>query len=600
MLTLTKITRGSFGLILIFAFGLPAALQSAPVDLSPPKNAVGSADGDGYLRYVHRFGDIVFSDNFSIPLRFDFSSRRIVEGEKSALGWHGWNCGAMEAVASVRADGFLEVQLLCAKIMHLLPVRDQAGAFISQDGNWKGTVEPGRISIEREDGWVLRFSEGKVESLRTDKGREIRWTRNERGQLLSIQEEGTEAPQLRISMREDGTAEEVATGPHVYQFHFKNGLLSGIEWTLESGAPRSIDLVQLENSLQIQTSKLNQFRFLWDAKSGLLLGDGENQYTLRERRLPGQTTGQRFLSMKGPDGSVVSHELGSRSPETRFISAEGKETVVTRIVSDDSTNGAVDRVEWIREGEPPFVLMKNAFDEEGRIIQRLWLGNAVTHTGYDRGAISPALLPDRETIYPVDQIDSEAALTRQQFTYTAIGQLERVTSNAEEVLQFEYDEADRLKTMRVANRFENSFLYGEDGSVVESLTLPDAKTGPFWYLETDSEGVGPDLVVSAKSDAEGRLLSQKFADGRSLTVEYDASKRRVGDRTIAADGQTEIEHITYVHSPQEMTALRIQENLLTGGVEYTDIGIHAIGTNLGGRKIPEEVALRRSSVPVRE
>lgn len=584
----------------LISLSLPGILLSAPVDLSPPKNAVGSADGDGYLRYVHRFGDIVFSDNFSIPLRFDFSSRRVVEGARSEFGWHGWNCGALEATSEIRDDGFLEVQLLCAKIMLLRPEKDTAGAYLSLDGSWKGTVNGDQVSITREDGWDLRFVLGKVESLRTDKGRTIRWVRDSGGRVIAIQEEGSAEPQLRVSWRDDGTAKDVSIGHQNFQFQFADGYLSAIDWTFSSGQPRRFGVIQKENSLRIQTSKLSDFRFFWNAKSGVLMADGENRYTLQETRAAGRKEGRRILSMTAADGSVVAHELGNHSGETRFLSSDGRQVVVTRVVSDSAANGAVDRVEWIREGLPPLVLMKNVFDDEGKILQRLWLGDPVSRHGFDHGKIAPALLPDRETVFPVGEIVAEAAMTMLQFYYTDIGQLQRVTSSDEEVLRFDYDSENRLVLMSVPGRFEKSFVYAADGSVVENLELPEQKTGPFWYLESPSAGIGPDLVMSSTVDVDGRLLARAYADGRSLKVEYDAAMRRVADRILAADGETEIERIDYVHSPQDGTAMQIRENFLTGGIEYTDVSIHAVGKNLQGRRLPAEAAARRAEARNRQ
>src|SRR5690606_1317598 len=107
---------------------------------------------------------------------------------------------------------------------------------------------------------------------------EIQWHRDGAGRLLSIQEEGTDAPQLRFSWREDGTAEKVVLPHQAYHFAFEGGLLSSIHWTLASGQPRSFDLVQKANSLRINTSKLSEFRFVWNAKTGILMGDGVNRY----------------------------------------------------------------------------------------------------------------------------------------------------------------------------------------------------------------------------------------------------------------------------------------------------------------------------------
>lgn len=587
-------------IVLVTILGPVSELRSAPVDLSPPKNTVGSADGDGYLRYVHRFGDIVFSDNFSIPLRFDFSSRRVVEGTKSEFGWHGWNCGAIEAMAVVRDSGLLDVQLLCAKILSLGPVTGQPGNFISADRSWKGEVEGEMIVVKRDDGWILRFLKGKVDYLRTDKGKEIRWTYDEAGHLQTIQVAGTELPQLSLSWSEDGRPLDLKIESKTYSFRFGGQFLSSINWTLSSGEPRSFDLVQNENSLQINTSSMSRFRFSWDPKNGIILSDGENRYTLKESRVSGQAVGLRVLAMTEPDGSVITHELGSSSGETRYITADGREIVATRVVSDTAANGAIDRVEWLRESQPALILMKNFFDAEGKIVRRLWLGDAVTHRGYDSGSINPALFPARETLYPIEDINSEAAMTMIEFDYTAIDQLRSVRVGGKEVIRFDFDSENRLVLMHVNQRYEKSFSYEESGSVVESLAIPQQKDGTFWYLESSDPGIDADLVLSSEEDSDGRLISKSFADGRRLLIEYDTGMRRIMDRTIAADGQTEVERVTYVHSPADGTAMRIRENLLTGTTDYADISIMGIGSDSKGRKIPWQSAAKRAGVLPRE
>src|SRR5690606_35568490 len=121
----------------LIAFVPQAELWAAPVDLSPPRNALGAADENGYVRYVHRFGDLLFSDNFTIPLRFDFSSQRVVDGEKSDFGWHGWRCGAVESEATFLEDGrLLRIDLLCAKVMILERVEGESGRYLTTDGAW--------------------------------------------------------------------------------------------------------------------------------------------------------------------------------------------------------------------------------------------------------------------------------------------------------------------------------------------------------------------------------------------------------------------------------------------------------------------------------
>ncbi len=571
-------------------------IDCAPVDLSPPKNALGSADNDGYLRYAHRFGDVQFSDNFSIPLRFDFSSRRIVESEKSRFGWHGWACGVVESTASIQQDKLLKVQLLCAKIMMLSPKTGEAGRYATPDGVWTGLVDGNQISISREDGWVLRFVDGRVDRLTTDKGREINWLRDGKGRVVAIQEKGTTEPQLTLAWRDDGYPETLATGPTTYQFRFEKESLAAIESALSSGQKSTFEITLNQNSIQLKTSKLSGFHFTWDPKTGILLRDGSDKYLLTNRRTPGGGKVSQVLSMTSPDGSVATHEIGSRSGETRHINKQGQEVVTTRATSERWNNGAVSKVELIRDGAAPLLLMAHTFDEKGRLQQRIWMGEAILYSGYHNGTVEQALLPDREGKFPLDAIPEEGTISVIQFSYSESDQLQNVVANGEEVIRFDYDDQNRLVRTNFKNRYDKTYTYADGGNVTETLVIPESEKGPFWFLESESEGVGPNLVITKTEDSSGRLLSQRFADGRTLTVEYDTKMRRIGDLTTAPDGKTPILQVTYVHSPQDGSALRITEDLLTGEKKYADIGVYGIGKDIEGRKLPEEMALHRSGL----
>jgi len=589
---MTTLRRLPLFILLLASTGFaPLALRSAPVDLSPPRNALGAADENGYFRYVHRFGDLRFSDNFSIPLRFDFSSRRVVDGKKSDFGWHGWQCGAIESEANFLEDGrILRIDLLCAKVMFLERVKGETGRYLTTDGAWTGIVEGDEIRIERKDGWSLRFVGGKVSSFRTEKSKMIRWERDAENRVLRVVEEGADEPALIVKW-DGGRAVGLDLGEVRYELDYEDDSLAAFRWKSLDGIERFFLAKQAPDSLAIETSRVYRYRFQWHAETGIVVAEGGDRYATKRE----QGSGRTVLTLTGADGAVTSYELGTPTGETRQTYPGGGEIVVTRVASQGRDNGAVAKVEWVREGEAPLALLSNVFDEQGRIVRRLWHGDPIDGRDYGDGSIEPALLPDREGVHPASDIAKEDALSMIEYTFTEDDQLREVKVNRKPVLTLAYDETKRPLSLHRHGHFEKTFTYRDDGAVTETLALVAMEKGPFWYLESGDSSVGPDLVISSTEDAGGRLLERTHADGRRLVVTYDAGQRRVGDETYARDGSTLISSVTYVHSPADGTVLRIAEDHLSGKIEHSEITPAVIGLDFPGRRIPREVAA--STVP---
>src|SRR5690606_25206566 len=102
-------------------------------------------------------------------------------------------------------------------------------------------------------------------------------------------------------------------------------------------------------------------------------------------------SGKTLLIKTEPSGAVSSYELGNANGQARRNHPQGGEIVVTRVVSSGKDNGAISKVEWVREGKGSEVLLWNHFDEKGRIVRRLWKGDVRVHRGYAGGEIEEAL-----------------------------------------------------------------------------------------------------------------------------------------------------------------------------------------------------------------
>ncbi|HRQ88688.1 MAG TPA: hypothetical protein PLA50_07810 [Bacteroidia bacterium] len=574
--------------------GLPLASWAAPVDLTPPKNALEYADQNGQLRYVHRFGDVEFSDNFVLPLRFDFSSGRVVEGARSDFGWHGWACGAIESHAEVLDQGrSLRIQLLCAKTMVLRKEGGEDGVYRTDDGEWTGRVEGDRISVRRDDGWDLAFVSGRVSSLATDRGRVIRWHRDGEGRLLSVQEEGTDAPQIELGWKDDRLA-TLETRQQDFRFQFAGDTLRAVQWLAPEGVESQFSCWQDARSLRIETPSLREYRFAWLEGTGIILGDGINRYALESRQVPGGGGGIEEMTMTRPDGRSVTIELGNPAGAMRQRDSAGREFLTSRVMAEGPSYAGVLKVEMLREEGGPQLLMSNAYDGEGRIVERFWFGDPFRHRGYGEGRIDPPLVPDRRFVYDAETPSAGAPMHRIQFHYGEGGKLETVSVDQKPVLRFGSDEQGRVTEIAFEGRFRRTFSYAESGEVVESLGLPESSDGPFWYLDHEGDGIGPDLVVEKTLDDAGRLLRQRYADGRTLSVDYDAQRRRATDTTLARDGKTPVRSVRYVYGQESgQRVLRIDEDLLTRNIVYSEILVQAVGSDVAGAKVPQEVALSR-------
>lgn len=573
-----------------------SALNAAPVDLSPPRNALGAADENGYVRHVQRFGDLYFSDNFTIPLRFDFSSKRAVDGTKSDFGWHGWQCGAIESKA-VFLDGgrLLRIDLLCAKTMMLGRDPGDPALYRTTDGAWTGVVEGDRIRIEREDGWSLQFLSGRVDRFRTDKGRWILWERDAGGRLEAVREEGAADPSLALEW-EEGRVSRIVVDRADLSLAYEDDTLASISWQMPDRAAAPCLSVQKPGSLTFVTPTFDTYRYLWDAGTGLVRNDGLHTYSLLSGSLPGGSAVSRRLVMKSPDGSTESYVLGSAYGESIVTTPGGREVRTVRVESDGPDNGGIARVEWVRPGQAPLVLMANIYDGKGKVSRRLWAGEPRKLAGYRGGRIDDALDPDRGMGYDradLDRVGEDTPVSMIEFAYGDSGALATASVDGKPAVEFRYDGEERLVEVRSEGRFRISNRYLPDGGREETVEIDEAGGHPFWYLESADPGVGPDLAMRRSYDADGRLLGETLADGRLRTIEYDDRMRRIRETVVARDGKTPVESVAYVHEPGSDRVLRIREDLLAGTVEHSEIGAHSIGQPVRGRYLASEVAQLR-------
>jgi len=432
ILTNSSTFASSLLVAFLLLFLSPAFLQAAPVDLSPPPNALGYADANGNLKAVYKFGEIRFSDGFVLPLRFDFSSERSVELGKnkarSPFGWAGWHCGPLESSAEFYGGKkFIRATLLCSKILFLEQSKDDPNTYHSLGGSWTGKVEGDLLSVTRADGWDLRFQAGQVSSLRTDSGLLIEWQRDDKGRLLAIREKGQplsgislqwaagpdqaprvaailggEKPLASFTYRDDaGAAKDSKDSPPVA------GSLSAVT----NEASRSgFKFLQKEDSLHLEDQSGRTRLFTWNPANGRLQNDGMNRYrTLGSKTDP---AAPKIIEMTNPKGETMARTLDDQGGETVIYPGQ-RSVTTTKFPQGSPAYGQIHQmIENVQQpkGEPDqkLVLMENTFDEEGKLIKRSWRGDPVKYKSYDYGRIEPVLIPDHATLFDVEEEKSPA------------------------------------------------------------------------------------------------------------------------------------------------------------------------------------------------
>lgn len=553
---------------------------ASPVDLSPPRNALGYADDQGYFRMVQRFGDITFTGGFELPLRFDFWSGRLgtvggVGG--SSFGWQGWHCGPLEARAEYFGDRkqVLRVTLLCAKQLHLAAVPGEPGRYRDASGAWTGTVEGDALSVARADGWDLRFEKNLVASLRTDTGLTIHWERDAAGHLLRVREAGREKDPVRVEVvwkdgkPASGQVEKIILPGNELRFvqESATGLLREISW----GSPLArhrLDLAQDATSLRVVGADETIRKFTWKPDTLALESDGWNTYRISVNARaddPAAAAKPRTVIMRTGEGREIVRQVDTTTGLVQLVDESGARTV-TKLVPDGAAAGLVQQVDHLLEKGRVITVMRNEYDDGGRLIRRHWLGNPVRFEGFSSGQLESSLMADPNQGYEGARFSGEAGpMTVIDFEHDAEGRQTGARIGGKAIWSRTYDDQGRLLRMEVFGRFRQENRFAVDGGRESVLSIPGITDRPASWVTAEDPVVTPELVVSEKVRPDGRPMERILLDGRIKRFSYDPAGRRIRDEVLAPDGKTRLTESNYVHGTADAPeVLVIEENFATG------------------------------------
>ncbi len=537
-------------------------LRSAPVDLSPPANSLGSMDRLGHLRLFQDLGRVELG-GVEVPLRLDFSSGRL--SEASELGWRGWRCGLLESSAQPwNGLDYLRVELLCAKTLYLKRDGEGTNTYTAAEGAWKGSLTEGRVRIWRNDGWELRYAQGRMERLVTDRGKAFVWERDAAGRFHALREEG--GAELLGAEWDDNKTQLRAIFTPLARFEFEHdakGNLSAVAWDQKTGIPRSLGIHLSEDSLELNSDRDGTSRYQWKPENGQLLKDSLGEYrVVADEGGPGR----HRLMLRRNDGAV----LVRLDDESKGISirsrGDGSKIIVRRLTAEGPLHDSVARVDWV-SGDESVILLRNHFGVGGRLEKREWRGDPREHTGFAGGRVDSAFTTAKSVVFPErlmpESVDRSAAMPLRtiQFLYDYRGRHVSTSLDGEMVYHIAYDAKGRVVLEEIPGRFRTTQEYGKDGRVATTVTPLDRPIAGDYHRDPGSRSGA--VRVGTVIDAKGRVLEERFLDGHHERHQFDGEGRLSQTKTFAADGNTLLSTRAVVYHPDGRRRYETLEDLAT-------------------------------------
>lgn len=283
--------------------------------------------------------------------------------------------------------------------MYVTPSPDVAGTWFNYDG-WvcKETRQGGSrvLTLRRDDGWSVTFTDDLVSGATDDKGNEWRWERDLDRRLTALRQVlPANGPVCKLSYNEDGTLDEVRYRKSVFSFHYKDSALHRIE--RDQVLFRTYELDAKNGSFDV-TIKGKARHHNWDLDTGLLKEDPGGIYKITPR--PGNRP--RFEITRG-DGSVDLNDFNALtgikttrrqgvSTRTHYHTQQGplhyKVREVWRKQASEEEFQIVQRYQYNAEGD--VVLSDNSGkvtewleEQDGRVLKKLIDGVVVHEERFD-------------------------------------------------------------------------------------------------------------------------------------------------------------------------------------------------------------------------
>jgi len=371
-----------------------------PVDLSAPGGVLGPIDNYGHVRFFSELGEVDFGDGLTLPLRFEFGSHYTRSSPYLGLGFR---LPLLESHHVLIREKMMRCYLLCGKHLYLRQDRKDKNKFATLNGEWTGKLDGDTFVISRDDGWELGFRKGKVEYLKTDKGREIRWKYSGNVAVEMYEPGGASVP-LRVETDASGNVEgllvnqqnhEIALDQRpivrqVKETHLVEGFVPALAaWKLPSGKQESFAFEVEPKTVtpQLHHTSLDgeKTTITWEPKQGYVRSVDGWSYTVTEKPAPGSRPNYEppDLRRTTAEGLEEFIKLQNRKGIAERKSLDKGHIITHTHKSPGPLFGKLRRKVQILDDGTEKLLYQAGYDEAGRLIRETDAQGFITHLQRD-------------------------------------------------------------------------------------------------------------------------------------------------------------------------------------------------------------------------
>jgi len=550
--------------------------------------------------------DIDLGNGLRVPLRFVFDSAATIspatatngvpEGDdfrkmrflsSQSYGWVGWGCAPLEAcIAQVREDQY-KVLYPNGRVGYLQQSTvDQQGnplpagqsRLYSQHMRWEGTVDGDEITLTRWDGWRVVFENGRIESMRTDKGRTFLWERLGPDTKTSrIYEPSTSTTFLQATYGADGRVATIQVNGDTYTLAF-DGSGANSHLTRITHPDGDVDAFGLLTGPSPVMNHTNHFgvalTLAWNPTNRCAItSDGKWSYAVQHVAQPGwaeergqiynlpsiemtrPATGEK-IKLQSQEGNTT--ETFTAIDDTKIVrySYEAQGPVNGKLYKIVQTQGTTNTVLYRADYDAANGRVLRTFDALGRTTLYTWENQTNAHRfapARKRTVTNPAG-EIRTTEYDVEGrpiLFTDAAGVQRRIERDERGRPIRIYNDANTLVrQITYNNLDRVLTdTRIDNGVSRTWTYDyaeHDGeSLLTRITSPEGvvieydynnrgnaigvrRAGGQWTFTRNADTQRIEMIKDSylsptrfEYDAQGNLTKVTDPLNHSIEIGYD-------------------------------------------------------------------------------
>ncbi len=342
-----------------------------------PKDHIDGVNSSGLVSYWDKIGDLDLGGGLSFPLVIGFESNR--EWSSPELGY-GWVLPIFDSRLVQTAENSFE--LIAADGYTIQFGRDPKKPTLISGADWQGVISSGdTIKLWKSCGWQMTFTQGRLSSIGTPKGKTLLINRDATGVAREATYDG------KVIVRVEKSFNGVVTGlqvgekhlaidqverPRIQSIEGKN-LVTGKSMSLGKVSSDGIAIKSYEygvtDKLEPKLTATDQGKppreITWDASSKIIKTDRDYTYSIIPPELPGFNAS---ISRKNKAGQEEMWFKDIARGVKTVQKLDGVKKVTTWFTSG-LAEGKIRRIEQTIDGKA-VVLTRNAYDENGKFLRK--------------------------------------------------------------------------------------------------------------------------------------------------------------------------------------------------------------------------------------